>query len=248
MMRALWHWFSRPTTKAAAAPAVVVAAPATPVAVQNPPWVDLALHAEREELPATQKAAAAWLTGLTTFSGLVAVAGVSVGTDALEDRALFGFESTYWVGVALIIGVLFTSSRATLLAVRANAVSWDLGSTDEDKLRAMWYTSIDSIRWYLTESRRWTKATVWFLMGYALLVLLSTKVQDPPNAYARVITADGVYCGLLVSKNGKLSLHSRSGPPGGPQVTAEAGTVLPGTVTGITPVASCPANAVPPMK
>lgn len=238
MLRWLWRQIRRPAT-----PPKLTTPPST---TETPPWVDLSINAVRDELPTTQQAAAAWLAGLTTFSGLIAVAGVTVGTDALDGRFLLGRFDTYWVGITLIGGILATSAVATLSAVQANAVSWETGSTDPDKLQERWYTAIDTIRWYLTQSRRWTAYAVWFLMGYALLVLLSVKPEDPAKSYVRVTTGNGVYCGLLVTRaDRKLAIHPRTGAPGEKQTTDRQGIELPGTVTDITPVSSCPANAVP---
>ncbi|WP_198170874.1 hypothetical protein [Deinococcus arboris] len=47
------------------------------------PWMNLSCTAVRDELLTVQKAGAAWLMGLSTLSGLLAVAGVPAGTAPL---------------------------------------------------------------------------------------------------------------------------------------------------------------------
>ncbi|MBZ9715615.1 hypothetical protein [Deinococcus multiflagellatus] len=240
MLAWLWKLLWRPAAPLPAAPATLPP--------DEPPWVALSRTAVHDELPTVQKAAAAWLAGLSTLSGLLAVAGVTAGTAALDGRLLLGRFDTYWLGVTLLVSILLTSAAATLSAVQATSTPWATGSTDPAKLEQRWYTTIDAIRGHLTWSRRWISVTVGALLLYALLVLLSVKPDPPPAAYVRVITGAGVYCGLLVTSGSRqLVLHPRTGKPGkGQEQTTDAqGIVLPGSVTDITPVTGCPANALP---
>ena len=201
----------------------------------------------RKQMDYIDKAAAAWAGSIGTLTGILGVAGITVGQSTLEDRVLAGTQlSIYALGIFLLVVILVLSTAGTLYATSAAAP--DLKQRSEDDLASGMDGRMDFVLKRISWSKNFIYSSVVTLLMFAILVLVSSKTEDPPTPYSRVLTPQGVYCGTLVTVGDTLAIFPvTSDPPKGGATaqqtpTKEKAIPLPGDVSAIEAVGKCPYN------